>query len=250
VSLTLQVCQGLQAAHEAGVIHRDLKPANVMVEALPDGEERARILDFGLAKVVHGDHMVTGLTERDMIFGTPEYMAPEQARGDEVDVRCDVYACGVILYQLVTGTVPISGKTPLATMTAQLTEAVQSPRERAPDRAIPPAIEAVILRALQKDPEERYATARALAEALESVQERRVISVNPRSGSAADPVSDTDLHMENDPDGIAPPSARWARKSLAMVAPVGGQPAWVWIAITIATAALCIGAGVWLALRG
>ncbi len=87
VDLAAQICEGLALAHGGGVVHRDLKPANVMLEPDGAGRERARILDFGLAKVVHGEHMTTGLTERDMIFGTPEYMAPEQARGDEVDAR-------------------------------------------------------------------------------------------------------------------------------------------------------------------
>ena len=180
VDIIAQVCRGLEAAHHAGVVHRDLKPANIMVERR-NGALLARILDFGLAKVVHGEHLVTGLTERDMIFGTPEYMAPEQARGDDVDARCDIYACGVMLYELCTGTVPLRGKTPLATMTAQLTEPIEPPRVRAPSRDIPPALETVIMRTLEKDPARRYSSAKELENALWASIERRVISMQPRA---------------------------------------------------------------------
>lgn len=196
VEIALQITAGLASAHAAGVIHRDLKPANIMIEprgwpraaspsAVESSEPRVRILDFGLAKVLHGEHMTTGLTEHDMIFGTPEYMAPEQARGDELDVRCDVYATGVLLYEMTTGRVPFSRRTPLATMTAQLTEAVVPPRSIAEARNIPPALEAVIMRALEKDRDDRYGSAEELSEALLATRRERVLSVRPSSPGAA-----------------------------------------------------------------
>jgi serine/threonine protein kinase len=253
VTLCLQICEGLVAAHEAGVVHRDLKPANVMVEPAPAGE-RARILDFGLAKVVHGEHLVTGLTERDMIFGTPEYMAPEQARGDDVDARCDVYAVGVMLYQMATGAVPHKGRTPLATMTAQLTEAITPPRTRAPERAIPPALEAVILRALEKDPARRYPSARALAAALGAALERRVISVNIREHGDAS-VSDTELALRRSQIHAAGSTLQEAAKLAAEKAEAkraagAGSRTWLWPAVTAAAIALCVVVGVLLALKG
>ncbi len=194
LEIATQLCLGLETAHQAGVVHRDLKPGNGMVETAANGRETARILDFGLAKVVHGGHLSTGLTERDMIFGTPEYMAPEQARGDEADVRSDVYACGVILYEMLTGSVPFRGKTPLATMTAVLSQPLEPPRVRAKDRAIPSVLETVLLRCLEKSSENRYTSVRELRAAIEAASERRVISVQPTPRSDLHE-SDTELSL-------------------------------------------------------
>src|SRR6185312_11073709 len=154
----------LEAAHGQGVIHRDLKPANVILKA----GDHAIVVDFGLAKIITGagGTGTTALTAHNMIFGTPEYMAPEQARGDDLDARCDVYAVGVMLYQLLTGNVPFTGNTPLNVLTAQLTQVADAPRVRAPDRSISPALDAVVMHALAKDPRDRYATAAAFALAI------------------------------------------------------------------------------------
>ena len=141
VTIVLDVCEALREAHAQGVIHRDLKPGNVL---LREGD-RAVVVDFGMAKIVTGGGTgTTALTQHNMVFGTPEYMAPEQARGDELDARCDVYATGIILYELLTGRVPFSGPTPLNVLTAHLTEPAQPPRTRAPERGISPALEAVV----------------------------------------------------------------------------------------------------------
>ncbi len=103
VAIVLDVCEALRDAHAQGVIHRDLKPGNVL---LREGD-RAVVVDFGMAKIITGGATgTTALTQHNMVFGTPEYMAPEQARGDELDARCDVYAAGIILYELLTGRVP------------------------------------------------------------------------------------------------------------------------------------------------
>ena len=163
LDIVLQVCVALASAHAQGVIHRDLKPGNVI---LKDAVE-VFVVDFGMAKILTGGGTgTTGLTAHNMVFGTPEYMAPEQARGDELDARCDVYAVGVMLYELLTGTVPFKGSTPLNVLTAQLTEAPDRPRARAPQRDISAALEAVVTHALAKDPRDRYATATALALAI------------------------------------------------------------------------------------
>ena len=206
IEVTLQVCAALGAAHANDVIHRDLKPANVLVErATVEGDEaspgshgiRVKVVDFGLGKVLHGEAVGTSLTEQGMIFGTPEYMAPEQAGGDEVDARADLYAAGVMLYEMVVGQVPFQGNTPLATMTAHLREAPRAPRIARPGLAITPALEAVILRALAKAPSDRYASARELAQALASARdEPRVFT--PRAVSNPDLLAtgDTDLNLE------------------------------------------------------
>lgn len=205
LEIALQICAALGVAHAAGVVHRDLKPANVLLEktARP-GSIHVRVVDFGLAKVVHGEKMCTGLTEQDMIFGTPEYMAPEQARGDEVDARCDIYSAGVLLYEMVVGDVPFRGKTPIAAMTAHLTQQVPPPRSRRTDGAISPALEAVMLRALAKVPDDRYPTARAFAEALAGVRSEPRVIAPSRAASAELGISDTDLALSTSAIGHSP----------------------------------------------
>jgi eukaryotic-like serine/threonine-protein kinase len=219
VEIALQICAALGLAHASGVVHRDLKPANVLVEhAAGDGEPlRVRVVDFGLAKVLHGEQMSTGLTEQDMIFGTPEYMAPEQARGDDCDGRADLYATGVMLYEMIVGKVPFHARTPLATMTAHLTEEPPPPRSSAPGRNISAALEAVIQRALAKSPADRYPTGRAFAEALAAARDHSVV-ITPRKVADAEALSvgDTDLHVSTTGIGIA--------KTLPELPPVSLDP--------------------------
>lgn len=262
VTIATQICRGLEYAHEAGVIHRDLKPGNVMVTHDEAGRPTARILDFGLAKVVLGGQGTTGLTERDMIFGTPEYMASEQARGDDVDVRCDVYAVGIILYEMLTGTVPFRGKTALATMTAQLTEAVEPPRARAKNRNIPSVLETVLLRCLEKASENRYTSVRELREAIAAAAERRVISVQPTHRAELSE-SDTELSLRRSQIRDATSALRAAealanaklgasRSASEQVAPASvraGSPELLWKLIAAAAIIGCVVLGILLALR-
>ncbi|WP_438026910.1 serine/threonine-protein kinase [Sorangium sp. So ce233] len=209
IEIAVQICAALETAHAAGVIHRDLKPANVLIDrpaSPPDGPDgaapsplagRVRVVDFGLAKVVHGEQMSTGLTEQDMIFGTPEYMAPEQVRGEDVDPRCDVYALGCILYEMVVGAVPFSKRTPIAVMTAQIAEQPLPPRSSEHGGLISAGLEAVILRALAKDPAERHPSARAFADALRACRERRFVGHSRASlASLHDAISITELELE------------------------------------------------------
>jgi serine/threonine-protein kinase len=149
-----QVVNGLDAAHQAGVIHRDLKPSNVLV-----GERGAvKIIDFGLATTGFGD----GLTATGAILGTPHYMAPEQVRGKNIDVRTDIYALGALAYHLVTGRPPFSGDNAIAIGFAHLSETPTPPRQLRKD--CPPKLDAAILAALAKSPDERPATAKAFHE--------------------------------------------------------------------------------------
>ena len=149
-----QVCNGLEAAHQAGVIHRDLKPSNVLV-----GERgTVKLIDFGLATTGFGD----GLTATGAILGTPHYMAPEQVRGKAVDARTDIYALGALAYHLVTGRPPFSGDNPIAIGFAHLSEAPAPPRQLRKDCSA--SLEAAILAALAKNPDERPATAKAFCD--------------------------------------------------------------------------------------
>jgi serine/threonine-protein kinase len=156
------LARAVQFAHEKGIIHRDLKPANVLVSQ--DGD--LKITDFGLAKRLGTDTLRA--PGRRSLLGTPEYMAPEQARGGAAGAASDVYALGVILYEMLTGRRPFEGATPLATLTLVLEEEPLAPgRLRA---EVPPDLGAICLKCLEKDPKSRYATAGDLADDLRRFQ--------------------------------------------------------------------------------
>lgn len=208
IAIVEQICAALNTAHQAGIIHRDLKPSNVLVEGTRPLEElgdddvppsfleelKVKVVDFGLAKIVAGEMTGTALTEADMIFGTPDYMSPEQVAGDELDPRSDVYAAAVLLYELVSGKVPFDAPSALATMTAHLHEPPSPPSEKAPDRGIPPGLDAVILRALSKKPDDRFDSAEAFARAL------READLTPSTRKGEDGRSDTDEQAPAPPE--------------------------------------------------
>ncbi len=161
------VAEALQHAHDAGIIHRDLKPDNVFLARRAKGREIVKVLDFGLAKLASDSALGPSITRDGTVFGTPEYMAPEQAEGEKLDGRTDVYALGVILYQLVCGDVPFKSSNFVALLTKQVSEEPTAPRDRRPDLEIPPGLELIILKCLAKRREDRYATAAEIADALE-----------------------------------------------------------------------------------
>jgi serine/threonine-protein kinase len=147
-----QVCRALAAAHGRGIVHRDLKPDNVMVTTREDGSDFVKVLDFGIAKTgLAGPR--SRVTRAGTIIGTPEYMAPEQGAAAAVDQRADVYAFGVLAYELLTGRVPFHAESPVATVLEHQTRPPVPPREHRPE--LPPRLEALVLRALAKRPEAR-----------------------------------------------------------------------------------------------
>ena len=156
-----QICKAMEAAHEQGVIHRDMKPENVFLTGDP-ARPIAKVIDFGISKV--SDKPGTALTKTGMIMGTPSYMAPEQARGERVDHRADIYAVGAILYCAVTGQRPFDRGDPTATLTAVLTS--DPPRPRSIEPTIPEPLEMIIQKAMAKRPEDRYQSMAELDEAL------------------------------------------------------------------------------------
>jgi hypothetical protein len=166
-----EVTEGLAAAHARGLIHRDVKPGNVWLEARggePGGSSlryRVKLLDFGLARAADDD---LHLTQSGAIVGTPAYMAPEQARGDKVDPRCDLFSLGVLLYQLCTGRLPFRGDNVLSLFSALAVDTPTPPREINPD--IPQRLAALIERLLAKDRERRPQTARAVADELAAIE--------------------------------------------------------------------------------
>lgn len=154
----------LDEAHHADVIHRDFKPENIFVEALRSGAEHVKVLDFGIAKVQ--GMRDSSITSSGSVCGTPDYMSPEQIRGDALDARSDVYAAGVVLYELLTGTRPYEGSL-LDVLTRHLSQPPEAPRHRRPDLQIFPPLEQICLRAMSKRREERYGSAREMMRALE-----------------------------------------------------------------------------------
>jgi serine/threonine protein kinase len=170
------VCTALQVAHEHGIVHRDLKASNIFM-ATSGGKRTIKLLDFGIAKLMHPDASEAGLTVVGTRLGTSYTMAPEQIRGDGVDPRTDVYALGVIFYEMLTGTIPFAGETAVDVMLKVVSEPVTPPRQRAPGIEITPDAEQLIMRALAKDPLKRQQSMEELTEELQhcygSVRYRR-----------------------------------------------------------------------------
>jgi serine/threonine-protein kinase len=163
VPILIQIADGLQHAHDAGVLHRDLKPENVML--VPDGGgERAVVMDFGLAKERIAGAELNRLTATGIVLGTPEFMSPEQIRGKPLDPRSDVYALGVLAFELLTGELPFVGQTAQETMLNHLTGRPR--RLRQLDPSMPEWLERVIDRALALAPDARWGSMREMAEAL------------------------------------------------------------------------------------
>jgi serine/threonine protein kinase len=165
VQILGQVLAALSEAHALGIIHRDLKPENIILEKARQGGDFVKVVDFGLAKM-REENIRPGITSPGIVCGTPEYMSPEQGRGDALDARSDLYAIGIILYQLLTGKLPFEAESPTQVVLMHLTEVPKDPRQVAPDRKIPQLLSDVCLMALAKDPTHRFADSDEFAETL------------------------------------------------------------------------------------
>ena len=187
--IAVQVLRALSHAHSKRVVHRDLKPSNLFLTASDEDPDYVKVLDFGLAKyfvdedasdvqsAVALDHDVTG--QRQVVCGTPSYMAPEQWRG-RIDARTDIYALGVILYRMLTGNLPFTGQPDYELYHRVITEEVPPLHVMKPDLECPPGLEAVVMKALAKDPRRRYGTAREMRADLERLRGREIsIEVTP-----------------------------------------------------------------------
>ncbi|HVV84047.1 MAG TPA: protein kinase, partial [Kofleriaceae bacterium] len=170
LNILIQTGHGLAAAHAKGIIHRDMKPENIFVTVTPQGEDIPKILDFGIAKV-GGQDGGNNLTKTGTIFGTPYYMAPEQALGQNVDARVDIYALGVILYEVFAGSLPFSGESFMGVLTQHITTEPEPVAQRAAKagRVLPAGLAEVIARAMAKDPDRRYRTMDEMVNALVAV---------------------------------------------------------------------------------
>ena len=167
------VVRGLAFAHDRNVLHRDLKPGNVFLQALPDDPRHVKLLDFGLAKLLVDEENTSGeeptLTKAGTIVGTPAYMSPEQASGGRVDARSDVYAAGLMLYELLSGRVPFDEPRRADLLRAHLVDPVPDPEGLRPGLVLTPAVRELLLRCLAKEPSDRYADARTLLDALDAL---------------------------------------------------------------------------------
>jgi serine/threonine-protein kinase len=161
-----QICAGLEAAHRQGVIHRDIKPQNMLI--IPETGE-VKIMDFGIARVseVKGK---SALTSDGTVMGTPDYMPPEQAQGKPVDFRSDIYALGVVLYEIFTGRLPFTGENAMQVVMNHIQKA--PPRPRSVNPSLPEDLEEIILRSMDKAPEKRYQQVSEMLKDLTAVSSR------------------------------------------------------------------------------
>ncbi len=181
VNLILQILRGLEHAHEQGVVHRDLKPQNIFVTRDHESREVLKLVDFGIAKIIGGDGALEQMTRAGMVFGTPQYMSPEQALGADIDARSDLYAVGVLLYQILTGELPFNSDDPVALIRMQVsTEPPALPPE------VPQELAAVVYRLLAKQKEQRFPDARTVRIALERYRD----SLGIHKAAGSDPLMD------------------------------------------------------------
>jgi len=168
IPVLIQCCGALQEAHLMGIVHRDLKPENIFLSTNGGLKDFPKVLDFGLAKVTERELRPGSimLTQEGMVFGTPEFMSPEQAQGHVLDARSDIYSLAVILYEVLTGKLPFEARTPMEFIQLHVTKPPIPIDDRIAGKTFPPGLGQVIAKALEKKPENRYASASEFADAL------------------------------------------------------------------------------------
>ncbi|MFT5357778.1 MAG: serine/threonine protein kinase/tetratricopeptide (TPR) repeat protein [Polyangiales bacterium] len=164
-----EVLSALEEAHRNDVVHRDLKPENIILRHMGSGRDLVKVVDFGLATIVGREN--TSITKPGLVCGTPDYMPPEQGRGEAVDGRGDLYALGVVLFELLADQLPFEDETPTKVVLRHINDPVPDPRAIAPHRGIPDSLAEIAMRALQKNPDDRFQSAREMAAAIGQAQE-------------------------------------------------------------------------------
>ena len=221
--ILIQVCGALDEAHNAGIIHRDMKPENIFLCQQGALRDYPKVLDFGLAKVTERE-MRPGsliLTQEGMVFGTPEFMSPEQAQGTPLTASSDIYSLAVILYEVLTGKLPFDGKGAIDYIQLHVNAKPIPLSERVPGLTFPPLMDEVVARCLEKKPLDRFATAADFALALKAVADGR--AVLPRELQRATDVPDVTLAMPNAP-GQTGPTAKSASDAAGGSIPAAANP--------------------------
>jgi eukaryotic-like serine/threonine-protein kinase len=225
LNILIQTGHGLAAAHAKGIIHRDMKPENVFVTIGPNGEDVPKILDFGIAKVAGNDGQ-NHLTRTGTIFGTPFYMAPEQALGNPVDARTDIYAVGVIMYECFSGSLPFQGESFMGILTQHITMDPEPVVQRAAaaGRQLPPGLADVIMRCMQKNPAQRFSTMDELVNILIQIY-RGMVGPGMSTYMEAFPVAPTAGHqVQHTPPARTGPFVVGGPQSQTIGAPSGSAP--------------------------
>jgi len=231
----VQVCGALEEAHNAAIVHRDLKPENVVLTTQGGIQDFPKVLDFGLAKIRDmPQHRVGGpiLTQQGMVFGTPEFMSPEQAQGLELDRRTDIYSLGVIFYEMISGKLPFKVQNPMDFVAHHIKSPPIPIHERAPERQFGPLVWPVIARSLEKDPNRRYQTAVEFAASLSTLLDGQAtsaasFSLPPGASVPASSVSVVDTSPRVPavrPGAAVVPAARPAPASAPAPAPAPAVP--------------------------
>ena len=250
-TITLQICDGLRAAHDRGIIHRDLKPANIYRVTRGGNPDFIKILDFGIAKLLAPEDQIAGkgLTSHYEVLGTPLYMSPEQTAADPVDRRSDIYSAGVMLFEMLTGERPYAGESHVELMSKILLGEVPQMAEVAPYIEIPPAFQMIVSKAMARKPAQRYHDMNAMMAALQSLDDRGRFTSGSGSATAVlagESASEDTMLAASPKDDIA---RTLIRPPMPVRAPRHGRPllaaALVGVVIvTVTVAALAIhGAG-------
>ena len=238
VRIILQVAESLQEAHRIGVVHRDLKPANIMLTRSPFGDEMVKVLDFGLAKLLN-DAVDTGLTARGHTVGSPAYMAPEQI-GGTVKTQSDLYSLGVVLFEALMGKKPFESRDRQRLIMAHLSASVPALK------GVPPGLAAVVHRAMAKRPEQRYADAAEMADALEAAMIRGPDPDEEKTIATRWPEDWRTTNVHAIAQSQEPPTRLLPRYDDSLMMPPVRRRLWPWVA---AAGLLSVGIGLGLALR-
>jgi eukaryotic-like serine/threonine-protein kinase len=227
LTIAAQCARGLAAAHRVGVLHRDLKPGNVFLVRKDGGGESVKVIDFGISKLtqIAGDY--TDVTSSSKVVGTPSYMSPEQARGAVLDARTDVYALGVMLFEMLVGERPFTGRSPIEIIGNHMSAPRVAPSALRPELADYPGLDDLVLRAIASAPDQRFASMASLADAL-------VACIRTIAPAAADHVTE--------PTGEQTPRAHSDREVTSPI--VRATPRWLLIALVVAIVA-SVAAIVW-----
>ncbi len=228
-NLVYQIAEGLDAAHRISIVHRDLKPDNILVITDEHGVDRSKVVDFGIAKAVDGAE--TQLTRTGMVVGTPEFMSPEQVLGEPLDARSDVYALGLLAYQMLTGVLPFSATTPERSLTARLIEDPRPLKIAAPETDWPADLQAAFDHVLAREPNDRTPSAMAFADALVGATEAWTGASVIRGRTPMSTSAITMAANAINPSSLMPPFGAKATISTPTIRPTGRKKSAVLLGI-------------------